>query len=103
VARQRRLRRLLGGTVKLLPAGDGTADLSVEASAKSLRAGLAAGRVSSPARCPDELEVKLQRGLLAAAAGGGRTEGPGGDGPGKVKSGLVGMLGAASSASSPRS
>ena len=85
-----------GGTVKLLPAGDGAADLSVEASAKSLRAGLAAGEGVDPREVPPtSLEVKLQaRGSsprqLAAGANGKVLVAMG---PGKVKSGLVGMLG----------
>ena len=85
-----------GGTVKLLPAGDGAADLSVEASAKSLRAGLAAGEGVDPREVPPtSVEVKLQaRGAsprqMAAGANGTVLVAIG---PGKVKSGLVGMLG----------
>ncbi len=86
----------LGGTVKLLAAGDGAADLSVEVSAKSLRAGLAAGEGVDPREVPPTtVEVKLQaRGAsprqMAAGANGTVLVTIG---PGKVKSGLVGMLG----------
>ena len=65
-----------GGTVRLLPASDGAADLSVEASAKSLRAGLAAGEGVDPHEVPPtSVEVKLQaRGAsprqMAAGANG---------------------------------
>ena len=85
-----------GGAVKLLPAGDGAADLSVEVSAKSLRAGLAAGEGVDPREVPPtSLELKLQaKGSsprqLAAGANGKVLVAMG---PGKVKSGLVGMLG----------
>ena len=85
-----------GGTVKLLPAGDGAADLSVEASLKSVRAGLAAAEGIDPGEVPPtSVDVKLQaRGSsprqMAAGANGNILVAIG---PGKVRSGLVGMLG----------
>ena len=85
-----------GGTVKLLPAGDGAAELSVEISAKGLRAGLAGGEGIDPREVPPtSVEVKLQaRGAsprqMAAGANGTVLVAIG---PGKVTSGLVGMLG----------
>ncbi len=85
-----------GGTVKLLPAGDGAADLSVEASLKSVRAGLAAAEGVDPREVPPtSVDVKLQaRGAsprqMAAGANGNILVAIG---PGKVTSGLVGMLG----------
>ena len=86
----------LAGTVKLVPAGDGSADLSVEASLKSVRAGLAAAEGVDPSEVPPtSVDVKLQaRGAsprqLAASANGNILVAIG---PGKIKSGLVGMLG----------
>jgi len=86
----------LSGTVKLLAADDDAADLSVEVSGKSLRAGLAAGEGVDPREVPPtSVEVKLQtRGAtprqMAAGANGNVLVAIG---PGKVKSGLVGMLG----------
>ncbi|MFI5026765.1 MAG: AsmA family protein [Solirubrobacterales bacterium] len=87
----------LGGAVKLQPAGDGAAELSVEVTATSLRAGLAAGEGVDPREVPPtSLELKLQaRGSsprqLAAGANGKVLLAMG---PGKVRSGLVGALGA---------
>jgi uncharacterized protein involved in outer membrane biogenesis len=85
-----------GGTVKLQPAGDGSADLSVEASLKGVRAGLAAAEGVDPHEVPPmSVDVTLQaRGAsprqMAAGANGTVLVAIG---PGKVKSGLVGMLG----------
>ena len=85
-----------GGTVKLLPAGDGGADLSVEASLKGVRTGLAAAEGVDPHEVPPtSVDVTLQaRGAsprqMAAGANGKVLVAIG---PGKVKSGLVGMLG----------
>ena len=85
-----------GGTVKLLPAGDGGADLSVEASLKGVRAGLTAAEGVDPHEVPPtSVDVTLQaRGAsprqMAAGANGKVLLAIG---PGKVKSGLVGMLG----------
>ena len=84
------------GTLKLLPAGDGVADLSVLASSKGLRAGLAAAEGVDPREVPPtSVEVTLQtRGAsprqMAAGANGKVLVAIG---PGKVTSGLVGMLG----------
>jgi uncharacterized protein involved in outer membrane biogenesis len=86
----------LGGAAKLQPAGDGAAELSIEVTATSLRAGLAAGDGVDPGEVPTtSLELKVQaRGSsprqLAAGANGKVLVAMG---PGKVKSGLVGMLG----------
>jgi hypothetical protein len=89
----------LGGTVKLLPAGDGAADLSVEVSAKSLRAGLAAGEGVDPREVPPT-SLELKSGAPAAEpARNGRVLLA--MGPGKVRS--ASKMPAASSASSPRS
>ncbi len=84
------------GTVKLLPAGDGAADLSVEATMESVRAGFAAAEGVDPSEVPPtSVEMKLQaRGAsprqMAAGANGNVLVTMG---PGKVKSGLVGMFG----------
>jgi uncharacterized protein involved in outer membrane biogenesis len=86
----------LAGSVRLLPAGDGAADLSIEASMKSVRAGLAAAEGVDPREVPPtSLELKLQaRGAsprqMAAGANGNVLVSTG---PGKVKSGFAGMLG----------
>jgi uncharacterized protein involved in outer membrane biogenesis len=85
-----------GGTVRLVPAGEGAADLSVEASLKDVRAGLAAAEGVDPHEVPPtSVEVKLQaKGAsprqMAAGANGNILVAIG---PGKIKSGLVGMLG----------
>lgn len=82
--------------VKLLPAADGAADLSIEASLKGVRAGLAAAEGIDPHEVPPtSVDVTLQaRGAsprqMAAGANGKVLVAIG---PGKVKSGLVGMLG----------
>ena len=86
----------LSGTAKLVPAGDGAADLSVEASIESVRAGFAAAEGVHPSEVPPtSVEMKLQaRGAsprqMAAGANGNVLVTMG---PGKVKSGLVGMFG----------
>jgi uncharacterized protein involved in outer membrane biogenesis len=86
----------LAGTAKLLPTADGVADLRIEASMTSLRTGLAAGEGVDPGEVPPtSVVVKLQakgaspRQLVAGANGRILVT----MGPGKVKSGVVGMLG----------
>ncbi len=86
----------LSGTVTLLPAGDGASDLSVETSIESVRAGFAAAEGVDPSEVPPtSVEMKLQaRGAspreMAAGANGNVLVTMG---PGKIKSGLVGMFG----------
>jgi len=84
------------GTVRLLPTSDGAADLTVEVRAMGLRAGFAGGKGVDPREVPPtSVEVKLQvRGAsprqMAAGANGTVLVAIG---PGKVTSGLTGMLG----------
>ena len=86
----------LEGSLTLAPSGDGSADLNLDVAMKNVRAGLGGGEGVEPSEVPaTSVEARLQaRGgsprQMAASANGKVLVT---QGPGKVKSGLIGMFG----------